>query len=190
MVGVDEAGIVDFKAIRFYEITSLFQGRQDDADMVQPHGMPQFAKLSFFGAHGLYEGIFAAARNGGRRLNVFDEDALVGRRTAEVDDDVVRPLHGFLFQHAARALSFHFFTDAFDVVDFKSDVSDAAAATVELGKDTGVRDNHFNRACIVTEFGEDEVGLVGVDITGIVDFKAIILHELVGFSNVGKTMPT
>ena len=98
--------------------------------MVKPHGMPRFAELSFFRTHSLYERIFAAARNGCRRLDVFDEDALVGRRTAEVDDDVVRSLNGFLFQHAARALSFHFCTDAFDVVDFKGNVGDTAAAAV------------------------------------------------------------
>ena len=110
----------------------LFQGRQDDADMVQAHGMPCFVELPFFRAEILNERIFAAAGDRCCRLNIFNEDTLVGCRAAEVDDDVVRPLHGFLFQHAARALSFHFFTDAFDVVDFKSDVSDAAAPPLNL----------------------------------------------------------
>lgn len=60
-------------------------------------------------------------------------------------------------------------------------MGNAAAATIELGKHTGVRDNHFNRAGKFTKFSENEISLVSIDIAGIVDFKSIILHEFMGF---------
>ena len=97
MVGVDETGIIHFQTIGLDEFMGLFQGRQDDADMVQAHGMPCFVELPFFRAEILNERIFAAAGDRCCRLNIFNEDTLVGCRAAEVDDNVVRTLDSFLF---------------------------------------------------------------------------------------------
>ena len=68
---------------------------------------------------------------GVRRLNVFDEDAWLveGRRKLTMISSV--PWTAFC-SSMQPAVGFHFFTDAFDVVDFKGDVGDAAAAAVEL----------------------------------------------------------
>ena len=122
-------------------------------------------------------------------MDVFDEDAGVRAGTAEVDNDVVCALNGFLFQHAARLLAFHDLPYLFDVVDFKGDVGNAALAVIEVLQDAFARNDEFNGRAVFIFLGKDEVGMVGVDEAGIVDFKAVGFYEIMSLFKVGRTMP-
>ena len=94
-----------------------FRRRRTNIDSESIHDGHLFSQKSILKRIGI------AAINGRNGLDVFDEDAGVRAGTAEVDNDVVCALNGFLFQHAARLLAFHDLPYLFDVVDFKGDVA-------------------------------------------------------------------
>ena len=87
MIGVNEAGVIDFEAVGFDKGFGFFHRREDDADVVESHRMPRRIDLAIF-SHG-FEGIDAAARNRSRCLNIFDENTLIGAGAAEIDDNIV-----------------------------------------------------------------------------------------------------
>ena len=60
-------------------------------------------------------------------------------------------------------------------------MGDAPFAVIELRQDTFARDDHFQRAAEGTLFGENQVGVIGVDEAGIVDFQAVGFDEVVRF---------
>ena len=60
-------------------------------------------------------------------------------------------------------------------------MSDAAFAVIELRQDAFARDDHFQGAAERAFFGENQVGVIGVDEAGIVDFQAVGFDEVVRF---------
>ena len=60
-------------------------------------------------------------------------------------------------------------------------MGDASFAVIELRQDTFARDDHFQRAAERALFGENQVGVIGVDEAGIVDFQAVGFDEVVRF---------